>query len=597
MSKSLPYALAATLVGVLAPPQPARALDPDRPLDACTVEVWGARNGLPSSFVRAISQTPDGYLWIAGYGGVGRYDGARIVSLPQPKALARIFDTLNFKLDHQGTLWLISSKGTPVCVRDLRGARLLARRRPVARGRTPGGRPPRSRWQRLAGDAHQGCCATCLVPRLAWCRWPRPSSGARCSSTAIAPAGCGWGVRRGLFRADKDGAGNSGVVPPASDGKGPISDPVRAYFETPQGRLWFLYDRGLLRVEGDQVRMLPDGQAADYGRGNQVIEDRDGNVWIGTRSGLTRFRDGQWVSYTTRDGLPDNDATALFEDREGSLWVGTRSGGIAQFTDRVVTANAGPPSLRDNQWIGSLSQDRTGAYWFGSRSGLVRWRADGRDGHEQLFTTRDGLPDNEVLAVVPGAANEVWVGTARGFARVTGDKVEVPQTVGGAIPALHVDGSGALWMGSGTKLLRFYQGRLEEFGQSTQGPVRNIESDSSGQIWVAANLGVSRLRDHRLVPVMLSEDDHPGRALHRDREGRVWATRRNRHRPAQPWTGPAAGTQRESWRPAAVPDGRRRSRASLDRHQPGTAAFVQGTAGGPGRRTARRHRSAVAGIR
>ena len=47
--------------GVLALPQPARALDPDKPLDAYTVEIWGARNGLPSSFVRAISQTPDGY--------------------------------------------------------------------------------------------------------------------------------------------------------------------------------------------------------------------------------------------------------------------------------------------------------------------------------------------------------------------------------------------------------------------------------------------------------------------------------------------------------------------------------------------------------
>ena len=70
---------------MLALPHPARALDPDKPLGACTVEVWGARNGLPSSFVRAIAQTPDGYLWVAGYGGVGRYDGARIVSLPQPE--------------------------------------------------------------------------------------------------------------------------------------------------------------------------------------------------------------------------------------------------------------------------------------------------------------------------------------------------------------------------------------------------------------------------------------------------------------------------------------------------------------------------------
>ena len=276
--------------------------------------------------------------------GVGRYDGARIVSLPQPKALARIFDTLTFKLDHQGTLWLISSKGTPVCVRDL-----------VARDCFPAG-VQLPEGERLV-DAHPDRDGSAwLATRTRVLRYlPGPSPRlvpvatpelGRAVFIHRDRAGRLWlGSERGLFRADGDGAGNSGGVVafvPASDGKGPISDPVRAYFETPQGRLWFLYDRGLLRIEGDQVSMLPDGQAAAYGRGNQVIEDRDGNVWIGTRSGLTRFRDGQWVNYTTRDGLPDNDATTLFEDREGSLWVGTRSGGIAQFTDRVVTANAGP---------------------------------------------------------------------------------------------------------------------------------------------------------------------------------------------------------------------------------------------------------------
>ena len=86
MSRNIRVALGTAIAGALLLPQPARALDPDKPLDAYTVEIWGARNGLPSSYVRAIAQTPDGYLWIAGYGGVGRYDGARIVSLPQPEA-------------------------------------------------------------------------------------------------------------------------------------------------------------------------------------------------------------------------------------------------------------------------------------------------------------------------------------------------------------------------------------------------------------------------------------------------------------------------------------------------------------------------------
>src|SRR4029453_6157097 len=103
---TLRHLIGTTLVGALMTSQPVWALDPDKPLSSCTVEVWGARRGLPSSFVRDIAQTPDGYLWIAGYGGVGRYDGSRIVTLPEPRPTANIFDTQNLRVDQQGALWL-----------------------------------------------------------------------------------------------------------------------------------------------------------------------------------------------------------------------------------------------------------------------------------------------------------------------------------------------------------------------------------------------------------------------------------------------------------------------------------------------------------
>src|SRR3954466_11398450 len=42
---------------------------------------WGSIsvfNGLPSDGVRAITQTPDGYLWFGTDNGIARYDGSRI---------------------------------------------------------------------------------------------------------------------------------------------------------------------------------------------------------------------------------------------------------------------------------------------------------------------------------------------------------------------------------------------------------------------------------------------------------------------------------------------------------------------------------------
>ncbi len=499
------------LIALLAPGV-AWALDPELPLGACTVEVWGARRGLPSSFVRAIAQTPDGYLWIAGYGGIGRYDGARIVTLPEPKPTASIFDTQNLKLDQRGTLWLISSHGTPVCVRDgitrdcfAAGVTLPPGARPVDAQPEPDG----SAW--LA--TRDGLWRYWPGPPARLVPVPTPALGRVVFVLRDRLRRLWLGTDTGLYRAQEDGAFQL-----ARAGGAPVSAPVRSYFETVQGRLWFLLDRGLLRVEGEQMRLFIERDGVRYGVPSQVIEDRDGNVWVGTHHGLVRFRGGDWVTYTTRDGLPDDDVTAVHEDREGSLWVGTRNGGIAQFTDRVVMTRSGPPTLQEIQRVASVCQDREGAYWFGLRQGLLRWRAP----VEQLFTVKDGLPNQEVLAVTPGPQGEVWVGTSHGIARVRAGHVDVPAEVDGQVAALHVDGQGTVWMASGERLLRYQGGRLQEVARSPLGPIRNIESDPSGPIWVAANLGAARLQDGRLLPVDLPGGKQPGRALHRDREGRLW---------------------------------------------------------------------------
>src|SRR2546430_14958887 len=41
--------------------------------------IWRTQDGLPENRIRAISQTPDGYLWIGTSGGLARFDGVRFV--------------------------------------------------------------------------------------------------------------------------------------------------------------------------------------------------------------------------------------------------------------------------------------------------------------------------------------------------------------------------------------------------------------------------------------------------------------------------------------------------------------------------------------
>jgi ligand-binding sensor domain-containing protein len=53
----------------------AHALDPVQTLRQCRLDLWGAKDGLPPRTIRAITQTADGYLWLATDGGLVRFDG------------------------------------------------------------------------------------------------------------------------------------------------------------------------------------------------------------------------------------------------------------------------------------------------------------------------------------------------------------------------------------------------------------------------------------------------------------------------------------------------------------------------------------------
>jgi two-component sensor histidine kinase len=59
---------------------------------------------------------------------------------------------------------------------------------------------------------------------------------------------------------------------------------------------------------------------------NAIYEDEDRTLWIGTRGGLNRFKDGKFTTYTTRQGLFNDDIYEIIEDDLGSFWMSCRKG-------------------------------------------------------------------------------------------------------------------------------------------------------------------------------------------------------------------------------------------------------------------------------
>jgi signal transduction histidine kinase/ligand-binding sensor domain-containing protein/DNA-binding response OmpR family regulator len=110
----------------------------------------------------------------------------------------------------------------------------------------------------------------------------------------------------------------------------------------------------------------------------------------------------------------------LMEDTDGNLWIGTERGidVLEAGTDRYrhyANEENNPNSLSNDNVI-SIIEDGRSLIWIGTHDGL-----DLFDKKTRTFTTfriGDGLPDNTVLTMLEDASHNLWLGTPNGLSNV-----------------------------------------------------------------------------------------------------------------------------------------------------------------------------------
>ncbi len=310
----------------------------------------------------------------------------------------------------------------------------------------------------------------------------------------------------------------SGVVPPP---------PV--LLRTPQFRI---YGRG----EG-----MPD--AGSY----MAVQDRQGNIWIGTRDGLVRY-DGVHFKVFRHDArdphsLPGDDISALLVDRQGRLWAGGEGTGLLLYRpgwgfQRWVHQAHDPHSLGSND-VMALAQTRDGAIWVGTYDGgLARL---GPHGQITRLQHRAGaaasLASNVVFCLHATPDGSLWIGTMAGLdvLRPDGRLQHVAFPPGLNAPVMSIAGTaGSLRAVTvrGLFLLRDVDGtpRAEPV-PGAGGVCFSTVTDASGGLWLACRNGL-RYRDAAgrwslFAPQPQLRHGLPAGViigLLRDREGGLWLT-------------------------------------------------------------------------
>ena len=297
----------------------------------------------------------------------------------------------------------------------------------------------------------------------------------------------------------------------------PIPDSQVAFFEDRFGQFWIyhnlgtglaLYDRAsntLTKYSFYQQEPSPD---ADTGV-SDMIEDRNGNLWLGTRGlGLLQFdRDKRrFRRFRNHPGDPhsigDDRVIALFQDREGNIWTGLHSVGPNHFLPdksafEVFKHQADDPNSLSVDFVNAILADSRGSLWLANDDGVSR--LDRKTG--------------KLTGVTVGLGTKPMI-------------IDITE-----------DHTGMLWFGTYARGLYSYDpdsGRLKTYRHSSADPtslssniVYRTFEDHAGNLWVATDDGLDLLdRDKQSFHVYKPDLDARIKQIYvriaEDENGTLW---------------------------------------------------------------------------
>ena len=504
-----------------------RAFPVDSRLGDYMVTSWTTENGLPNNSVTCLLQTRDGYLWIGTAKGLVRFDGQVFQPVyllasgsQRPEAITALFEDTSARLwigTRQDGLWCLDS----------------------------------GKITRVGGRKDYDCPAvTCIDGDSAGDLWVGTTNGMNwfrgtnvvhvttaqglpggvISSIRVSGPAAVWITTRNGMCQFTNGALSPLELQTDSAGRNPE---MIGMFNDQHGNLWAFGDTYLVNLnDGTRFNYFRSGDTTSL-RIWSSCEGRDGQLWIGTSGqGLFSFAEGRFRPLLLREASLGSDVQSILEDTSGNLWLGTFSSGLVLLEpQRVQTFGAGEglpsemanciaaspdgriwagyndeglffrqsehferceaPGGRDSiDLITSLATTPKGEVWVGTLGlGLLRLK----NGFASLFTTENGLSDDEILAVAAQHDGSIWIGATDGsILRIGHDSIQrfdrKSGLSGSAISCILASPSGAIFAGAENG----WVGRIKNGCFTSLDPgstlagvaIRALCEDTTGRLWI-----------------------------------------------------------------------------------------------------------------
>lgn len=501
-------------------------------------DIWDRTSAFPGGYVYSITQTADGYLWLATSKGLVRYDGLNFVFIPTgDSSRAANAPATGMVTDSDGQIWATDDH-----------THLFRYERGLLRGPLPDNGKHRylpsslnktsdgwmlfaSELQGLIEYAH-GERRVLLEPRML-----------PISPTAVAQTGDGtfWiGTReKGLFCFNPgNGAGelqsvldfphvriisllsttNSTLLIGTNDGLFVLRNDklhreaypelyhqeILALASGQRGEIWIGTAGHVFRVQAKDVDAEGSAGLLERlqvkGAVTALFEDRDGSLWIGEPDTIERYRENSFVSYLRSAGLPCINCGAIYVDPQLNVWFAPWDGGLFRLSHGRVQ------SIEEEGLKNDTIYSMVGAgneLWVARRyGGLTLLRMNGDALIASTYSRQSGLAQDAVYSLYREPNGTLWAGTLNGgLSRLSAGSWQTFTIKDGlpsnTITAITGIGAGEIFVGTPNGLAEFKNGRWTSYKTHDRLPPGTIESlvfDDTNTLWIGTSKGIAFLQ-------------------------------------------------------------------------------------------------------
>jgi signal transduction histidine kinase/ligand-binding sensor domain-containing protein len=348
---------------------------------------------------------------------------------------------------------------------------------------------------------------------------------------------------------------------------------INGIIQTRDGYLWLTTFNGLVRYDGVRFKVFNPGNTKGLktNRLLNLFEDPAGNLWITTEhSGVIRYRNGEFNTYTFKDGLPDNRISIrLFKQETTSYPIFYSPKGTVKFLNEKFT-----PCNADElgPFEGVSYQTSPTAAWYVESNGLhkvenglqvahlpvsgfkpdsffkifedqqgnlwLRMMTDElkryKDGIITTYSAKDGSLPHTVFSFCEDRRGNLWFASrGGGLALFKDDKFIYLSTADGLldnkVTSIYEDRESNLWIGTSGGLNRLRDYIITTYSKAdglSSDNVYPIYQDSKGDIWIGSTPGLTKYSNG----VFTQHDEiereiksHPGiKSIMEDSEGNLW---------------------------------------------------------------------------